>query len=60
MVARLEPGRDYEQLSSPTLSIESRRARLKVALDGELAELATPLVCAVRPGALTVLVPAET
>lgn len=49
--------RELEALPASTVVIEVNRRRLSVALDGELAELAPPLECRIRPGALGVLVP---
>ena len=41
-----------------TLTVNARRHRISIALDGEVLKLATPLKFSIRPGALTVFVPA--
>lgn len=47
----------FERHTLRKLTITSRHAHLRVANDGELMKLATPLTYAIRPKALTVLVP---
>lgn len=48
----------WSDLSPRTeMAIESASPRLRVALDGEPAELVTPLRFTIEPGALRVLVP---
>ena len=49
---------DFDVLHAPELDIETRRRRLHVATDGEVNVMKPPLRYRVRPGALTVLVPA--
>src|SRR4029453_10884105 len=48
----------FEVLRSTGLRIETRGDRLRVATDGELTVVPTPLSYRVRPGALRVKVPA--
>lgn len=48
---------ELELFAVPEATIETRRARIQVALDGEVAVLESPLVYRSRPGALTVVVP---
>jgi len=48
---------DTVELTELTISLRSKRVR--VALDGEICEMSTPLRYRVRPGALRVLVPAD-
>jgi diacylglycerol kinase family enzyme len=43
-----------------TLTVNSRRSHLAVAVDGETVHLATPLQYQLRPAALQVIVPAAT
>ncbi len=47
----------FERHKLHKLTIHSRHAQLRVANDGELMKIATPLHYAIRPKALTVLVP---
>lgn len=44
-------------LTAPRVVVDADADRIAVAVDGEALQLATPVVCAVRPGALRVLVP---
>jgi len=49
--------RDFDVLSAGEMEIETRHKRLRVALDGEVTVMATPLRYRIRAGALTVLRP---
>ncbi len=49
--------KDFDALCTKEVMVETRRHRLNVALDGEVAVMSTPLHYRVRPGALRVLVP---
>ena len=49
--------RDFEQVLSETVSIQTRRKRMHVAFDGEVATVETPLKYKIVPKALRVLVP---
>jgi diacylglycerol kinase family enzyme len=49
--------RDFDVLLTQEMEIETRRAHLRVATDGEVTVMNTPLRYRVRPGALTVIVP---
>lgn len=51
--------KDFDALCTKEIWIETRRPRLRVATDGEVTIMATPLHYRVRPGALRVLVPKE-
>jgi diacylglycerol kinase family enzyme len=48
---------DFDALCTKEIWIETRRPRLRVATDGEVNIMPTPLHYRVRPGALRVLVP---
>jgi diacylglycerol kinase family enzyme len=50
---------DFDALCTKEIWIETRRPRLRVATDGEVTIMPTPLHYRVRPGALNVLVPEE-
>ena len=55
LVGRMRQARDLDALTCHTVTIESRHRRLRVANDGEVVVMETPLRYRVRPGALTVL-----
>jgi diacylglycerol kinase family enzyme len=57
LLGRLGEQRDFDILSSPGFDIDTHRARLRVATDGEVTVMSSPLRYRMRPGALTVLVP---
>jgi len=57
LTGRLAQERDFDVLLSETIDIETRHAQLRVATDGEVNVMQTPLRYRVRPGALTVIVP---
>ena len=58
LLGRISPDEDFEAFTAGELVVESSRAQVEVALDGEVASLDTPLHYRVRPRALQVLVPA--
>jgi diacylglycerol kinase family enzyme len=51
--------KDFDAMCCAQVWIETRRKRLHVATDGEVAIMQTPLHYRVRPGALRVVVPRE-
>jgi diacylglycerol kinase family enzyme len=51
---------DVAELSARAVSVESRRAALDVAADGEVLRLRPPLRYVIHPGALAVLAPRGT
>ncbi|HEY3173765.1 MAG TPA: diacylglycerol kinase family protein [Thermoanaerobaculia bacterium] len=55
---RLRSGSDFEALRTTELRIETRVDRARVAIDGEISILDTPLRYRVRPQVLRVVVPA--
>ncbi len=57
LFGRLRAAEDFDSLCAREVWIETRRARLRVATDGEINIMQTPLHYRVRPGALSVLVP---
>jgi len=58
LVGRLEPEKDFESVGLPCVEAGTRwRRRLRVALDGEVRRLVTPLRYRIRPRALRVLAP---
>ncbi|HZX26369.1 MAG TPA: diacylglycerol kinase family protein [Telluria sp.] len=57
LCGKLAQARDFDVLLVENMDIHTRHRRLRVATDGELAVLATPLAYRIRPGALAVIVP---
>jgi diacylglycerol kinase family enzyme len=53
----LREEKDFDALCTKEIWIETRRTRLRVATDGEVTVMNTPLHYRVLPGALRVLVP---
>ena len=59
LIGRSDPAHDFAAVGDcERLVVMSHRSRIKVALDGEVKRLTTPLKFAVRPAALSVFVPA--
>jgi diacylglycerol kinase family enzyme len=54
---RLRDDKDFLALASDEVKIQTGRKRLRVAFDGEVDVMETPLQYRVRPGALRVIVP---
>jgi YegS/Rv2252/BmrU family lipid kinase len=54
---RLAQERDFDVMLSDKFDIRTRHRRLRVATDGEVTVMATPLRYRIRPAALTVIVP---
>jgi len=60
LAGRSDPERDFAALGDvPALTVHSRAGHVHVAVDGEVHRLVPPLRFAVRPGALTVVVPQQ-
>jgi diacylglycerol kinase family enzyme len=57
LLGRLGDERDFDVVLAPEMEIETRHQRLRVATDGEVTLMDTPLRYRVRPGALMVMVP---
>jgi len=57
LLGRLAQLKDFDVLTAAKLDVETRHKRLRVATDGEVTIMATPLRYRIRPAALTVLVP---
>jgi len=56
---RLDQAEDFEVVTGQAFVISTTDARIRVATDGEIAMLDTPLHYRIRPAALRVMVPAE-
>ncbi len=54
---RLRQWKDFEEVNTETVTIQTRRKWLPVAFDGEVRKIETPLVYRVVPAGLRVLVP---
>lgn len=57
LLGRLAQARDFDAVLARELLVETRHRRLRVATDGEVTVMATPLRYRIRPGALAVLAP---
>lgn len=55
---KLKQAKDFEMLSAITLDIESHHRHLRVATDGEVTRMRTPLAYRIVPQSLQVFVPA--
>jgi diacylglycerol kinase family enzyme len=60
LFGRLREDKDFDTLQAREVWIETRHARLRVAIDGEVTIMRTPLHYRILPGALRVCVPHET
>jgi len=58
LTGRLAQAKDFDVLLAPELEVVTRHKRLRVATDGEVTIMTTPLRYRIRPAALTVIVPA--
>jgi diacylglycerol kinase family enzyme len=58
LFGRLHQAEDFDARIVQGIDIESRRKWLRVAMDGEVTTMATPLHYRIRPGGLRVIVPA--
>ena len=54
----LRQAKDFDALTAQRILVETRHRQLRVATDGEVCMMETPLEYRVRPGALHVIVPA--
>ena len=57
LFGRLREAKDFSTMVSSDILIETRRKRLRVAADGEIMWLQSPLHYRIRPSALKVIVP---
>ena len=57
LFGRLRQWKDFEEVSTGEITIQTRRKKLHVALDGEVREMQTPLYYRILPKALKVIVP---
>jgi len=59
LLGHLREVKDFEAVTTTQFTIDSKRRRLRVAFDGEIDILETPLHYRVRPQALRVIVPSK-
>jgi diacylglycerol kinase family enzyme len=57
LTGRLAQEKDFDVLLADAMQIDSRHKRIRVATDGEVTVMTTPLRYRIRPGALSVIVP---
>ena len=57
LCGRLAQERDFDVISTENMEIDTRHKRIRVATDGEVTVMLTPLRYRIRPGALCVIVP---
>jgi len=60
LFGRLHQASDFDMLTATEISIETRHRSIRVATDGEVNLMRTPLHYRIRPASLSVLVPAVT
>jgi diacylglycerol kinase family enzyme len=58
LVGRLRQASDFDMLPSKVLVVRTQHRRMRVATDGEVTTMQTPLHYRIRPGVLQVAVPA--
>ncbi len=58
LTGRLEQARDFDMLTATSFVVRPRQQRIRVATDGEVQVLPTPLHYRIRPACLRVIVPA--
>jgi len=54
---QLRQWKDFEEVNTESVTIQTRRKKLHVAFDGEVSTMGTPLEYKIRPKALKVIVP---
>jgi YegS/Rv2252/BmrU family lipid kinase len=60
LLGRLRQAKDFEEINTTEITIETRKKRLLVAFDGEIATMRTPLHYKIHASALKVIAPAQT
>ena len=58
LFGRLRDDKDFLAMRARAVTIQTRTKRVRVAMDGEVEVISTPLEYKIRPGALSVIVPA--
>ena len=57
LFGRLHPSKDFDAFCAAEIGVETRHKQMRIALDGEVTVMITPLRYRVHPGALRVIVP---
>jgi len=57
LLGRLDQERDFHSTAVPSIEIRTRRRSLRVSLDGEVAQITSPIRFLIRPRALRVVAP---
>jgi diacylglycerol kinase family enzyme len=57
LVGRLRQDKDFEAIAVPEVQVGMPRGVVRVALDGEVVRMESPILYRIRPGALRVLAP---
>ena len=60
LFGRLEEAHDFDVLTASDIKIDTRKKRLRVATDGEVTVMQTPLEYRIRPASLEVIIPLST
>ncbi|MFL9926066.1 diacylglycerol kinase family protein [Herbaspirillum lusitanum] len=60
LFGRLHQAHDFDALTATNILIETRKSRMRVATDGEVTVMQTPLQYKIRPASLKVIVPEST
>ena len=60
LTRRLKQWKEFEAVATEHVTVKAKRKRIRVALDGEVAVMRTPLKYSTRPKALRVIVPSQT
>lgn len=58
VLGRLDQARDFIGMAVDEVTVEDRRRTIRIAFDGEVCHVDSPLKCRSRPAALPVIVPA--
>lgn len=59
LLRRLQQARDFDVIAARQFTVRTHHRRMRVATDGEVTVMETPLRYRIRPGALQVIVPAR-
>ncbi|MRD46544.1 hypothetical protein GHT07_04605 [Caenimonas koreensis DSM 17982] len=59
LFGRLEQARDFDMLTATSVMVDTHKRSIRVATDGEVTLMQTPLHYRIRPAALRVMVPAS-
>ena len=60
LLGKPQQGADFDALLTDEFTISSKHRHLRISIDGEVCDMATPLQYRIRPGSLRVIAPAPT